>query len=175
MKQAERIIEASFLVNHMSYQSGMTRAFKQAAKVFQDVLYNYEGRLIKPTLKELNNLPSDIDDDFDCYFYTKRLNLSCFCDKLSAEIYAIIDRGLNDYANSCCNFDDYEKWCDFVSHFNERKFSKLFQKSLLTNRAVRSFENGDGEKCLEIGSNSNLWEFVDESSSDFIRERVYES
>lgn len=175
MKQAERISEASFFVNHMSYQSGMTRAFKQAAKVFQDVLDNYEWRLFAPTLKELNNLPSDIDDDFDCYFYVKRLNLPCFCDKLSAEIYNIIDRGINDYDNRGASFEHYNKWCDFVNHFNERKFSKLFQKSLLTNRAVRSFENGDGEKVLEIGSNANLWEFVDESSSDFIRERVCES
>lgn len=175
MKQAERINEASFLVSHMTYQSGMTRAFKQAAKVFQDVLDNYEWRLIAPTLKELNNLPSDIDDDFDCYFYVKRLNLSCFCDKLSAEIYAIIDRGINDYDNSGASFEHYNKWCDFVNHFNERKFSKLFQKSLLTDRAVRSFENCDGEKVLEIGSNANLWEFVDEYSSDFIRERVFES
>ena len=175
MKQAERISEASFLVNHMSYQSGMSRAFKQAAKVFQDVLDNYEGRLIAPTLKELNNLPSDIDDDFDCYFYIKRLNLSCFCDKLSAEIYAIIDRGISEDADGCSNYETYEKWCDFVNHFNERKFSKLFKKSLLTNRAVRSFENFDDEKALEIGSNANLWEFVDESSSDFIRERVCES
>lgn len=171
MKQAERISEASFLVNHMSYQSGMTRAFKQAAKVFQDVLDNYEGRLIKPTLKELNNIPSDIDDDFDCYFYINRLNLSCFCDKLSAEIYAIIDRGINDYDNRGANFEHYNKWCDFVNHFNERKFSKLFKKSLLTNRAVcvREFE---GAKALEIGANVNLWEFVDDYSSDFIRERV---
>lgn len=175
MKQAERISEASFLVNHMSYQSGMTRAFKQAAKVFQYVLDNYGGRLIKPTLKELNNLPSDIDDDFDCYFYTKRLNLSCFCDKLSAEIYAIIDREIREDADGCSNYETYEKWCDFVNHFNERKFSKLFQKSLLTSRAVRSFENFDGEKVLEVGSNDNLWEFVDEYSSDFIRERVCES
>ena len=175
MKQAERISETSFLVNHMSYQSGMTRAFKSAAKVFQDVLDNYKGRLIKPTLKELNNLSSDIDDDFDRYFYTKRLNLSCFCDKISAEIYATIDRGINDYDNRGANFEHYKKWCDFVNHFNERKFSKLFQKSLLTSRAVRSFKNGDGEKILEIGSNANLWEFVDEYSSDFIRERVCES
>lgn len=175
MKQAERISEASFLVNHMTYQSGMSRAFKSAAKVFQDVLDNYEGRLINPTLKELNNLPSDIDDDFDCYFYTKRINLSCFCDKLSAEIYATIDRGINDYDNRGANFEYYEKWCGFVNHFNERKFSKLLQKSLLTNCAVRSFENCDSEKVLEIGSNSNLWEFVDEYSSNFIRERVCES
>ena len=175
MKQAERISEASFLVNHMSYQSGMTRAFKSASKVFQDVLNNYEGRLIAPTLKELNNLPSDIDDDFDCYFYIKRLNLSCFCDKLAAEIYETIDRGIREDADRCSNDETYEKWCDFVNNFNERKFSKLFQKSLLTSRAVRCFENGDGEKVLEIGSNANLWEFVDEYSSDFIRERVCES
>ena len=175
MKQAKRINEASFLVNHMSYQSSMTSAFKSAAKVFQDVLDNYEGRLTAPTLKDLNNIPSDIDDDCDCYFYIKRLNLSCFCDKLSAEIYAIIDSGINAYDNRGANFEHYNKWCDFVNHFDERKFSKLFQKSLLTSSAVRFFENGDGEKALEIGSNANLWEFVDEHSSDFIRERVCES
>ena len=175
MKQAERISEASYLANCMSYQSKMTRAFKSAATVFQDVLDNYEGRLIAPTLKELNNLPSDIDDDFSCYFCVKRLNLSCFCDKISAEIYAIIDSGINDYDNRGGIFEHYKKWCNFVNHFNERKFSKLLQKSILTNRAVRSFENGDGEKVLEIGSNVNLWEFIDDYSSDFIRERVCES
>ena len=175
MKQTERISEVSFLVNHLSYQSRMSRAFKSAAKVFQDVLDNYEGRLIALTLKELNSIPSDINDDFDYYFYIKRLNLPCFSDKLSAEIYAIIDRGINDYDNRGANFEHYEKWCDFVNNFNERKFSKLFQKSLLTNRAVRSFENCDGEKILEIGSNANLWEFVDDFSSDFISDRVCES
>lgn len=171
MKQAERISEASFLVNHMSYQSGMSNAFKSASNVFQDVLDNYEGRLIAPTLKELNNLPSEIGDDFYYYFKTERLTLSELCDKLSAEIYAIIDRGINDYDNRGANFEHYNKWCDFVNHFGERKFSKLFKKSLLTNRAVCVREI-DGAKVLEIGSNVNLWEFVDDYSSDFIRERV---
>ena len=109
MKQAERISEASFLIDHMSYQSGITPAFKSAAKVFQDVLNNYEGRLTAPTLKEKNNLPSDIDDDFDCYFYTKKLNLSCFCDKLSAacavpallhQLFRHLDRALHPKAEA---------------------------------------------------------------------------
>lgn len=171
MKQAERISEASFLVNHMSYQSGVNRAFKSAAKVFQDVLDNYEGRLHAPTLKELFNLPADIDDDFDYYFKVEHLKLSCFCDKLSAEIYAILERGINDYANRVANFEHYTKWCDFVNHFNERKFSKLFQKTLLTNRAVciREF---DGEKVLEFGSNENLWKFVIEQTSPFLHSKL---
>ena len=171
MKQAERISEASFLVNHMSYQSGVNRAFKSAAKVFQDVLDNYEGRLHAPTLKELFNLPADIDDDFDYYFKVEHLKLSCFCDKLSAEIYAILERGINDYANRVANFEHYTKWCDFVNHFDERKFSKLFQKSLLTNRAVciREF---DGEKVLEFGSNENLWKFVIEQTSPFLHSKL---
>lgn len=171
MKQAERISEASFLVDHMSYQSGMTRAFKSASKVFQDVLDNYEGRLIVPTLKELNNLPSDVDDDFDYYFKIERLTLSNFCDKLSAEIYATIDRGINDYDNRGANFEHYNKWCDFVNHFDERKFSKLFQKSLLTNRAVCVHEI-DGENVLEIGSNENLWGFVIEHTSPFLHSKL---
>ena len=171
MKQAERISEASFLVNHMSYQSGMSNAFKSAATVLQDVLDNYEGRLHAPTFKELNNLPSDVADDFYYYFKIERLTLSNFCDKLSAEIYAIIDRGINDYDNRGANFEHYVKWCDFVNHFNERKFSKLFQKSLLTNNAVCVREI-DGAKVLEIGANVNLWEFVDDYSSDFLHKRV---
>ena len=171
MKQAERINEASFLVNHMSYQSGMSNAFKSASNVFQDVLDNYEGRLIAPTLKELNNLSSDIDDDFYYYFKTERLTLSTFCDKLSAEIYAIIDRGIHDYDDKGANFEHYNKWCDFVNHFDERKFSKLFQKTLLTNRAV-CIREIDGVKILEFGANVNLWEFVEDYSSNFLRERV---
>lgn len=171
MKQTERMIDASLFINHMSYQSGMTRSFKSAAKVFQDVLNNYEGRLIAPTLKELNNLPSDIDDDFDYYFKAERLTLPTFCDKLSAEIYAIIDRGIHDYDDRGANFEHYTKWCDFVKHFNERKFSKLFQKSLLTNRAVCVREI-DGEKILEFGANENLWEFVLEHTSPFLRSRL---
>ena len=171
MKQAERISEASFLVNHMSYQSGMSRAFKSAARVFQDVLDNYGGRLIAPTLKELNNLPSDIDDDFDYFFKIERLALNNFCDKLSAEIYATIDRGIHDYDNRGANFEHYNKWCDFVNHFNERKFSKLFQKSLLTNCAVCVREI-DGEKVLEFGANENLWEFVIEQTSPFLHSKL---
>lgn len=171
MKQAERISKATFLVSHMTYQSGMTRSFKSAAKVFQDVLDNYEGRLIAPTLKELNNLPSDIDDDFDYYFKVERLTLSNFCDKLSAEIYAIIDRGIHDYDDRGANFEHYTKWCDFVNHFNERKFSKLFQKTLLTNRAVCVREIDD-EKVLEFGANENLWEFVLEQTSPFLHSRL---
>ena len=173
MKQAERINEASFLVNHMSYQSGMSRAFKSAVKVFQDVLDNYEGRLIAPTLKELNSIPSDIDDDFDYYFKIERLNLSCFCDKLSAEIYAIIDRGIHDYDDRGANFEHYTKWCDFVNHFNERKFSKLFQKTLLTNRAVciREF---DGEKRLEIGCDERLFCFAKYFTNNFLYDVICE-
>lgn len=171
MKQAERISEASFLVNHMSYQSGMSRAFKSAAKVFQDVIDEYDGPVRAPKLKELFNLPVDIDDDYDYYFKVERLTLSNFCDKLSAEIYAIIDRGIERYDDMGANFEHYKKWCDFVNHFGAKKFSKLFQKTLLTNRAVciREF---DGEKVLEFGANENLWEFVFEQTSPLLHSKL---
>lgn len=171
MKQAERISEASFLVNHMTYQSGMSRAFKSAAKVFQDVIDCYDGPVRAPKLKELFNLPVDIDDDFDYYFKIERLTLSNFCDKLSAEIYAIIDRGIHDYDDRGASFEHYTKWCDFVKHFDEKKFSKLFQKTLLTNNAV-CIREIDGEKVLEIGSNENLWEFVIEQTSPFLHSKL---
>lgn len=174
MKQAERMIDASLFINHMAYQSGMSRAFKSAAKVFQDVVNSYDGPVRAPKLKELFNLPADIDDDFDYYFKVERLNLSNFCDKLSAEIYLIIDRGIHDYDDRGANFEHYTKWCDFVNHFDERKFSKLFQKNLLTNGQVCVREE-DGEKVLLIGSTGNLWDFVDDYSSNWMRQHVREA
>lgn len=174
MKQAERISEASFLVNHMSYQSGMSRAFKSAAKVFQYVIDRYDGPVRSQSIKILNNLPSEIDDDFDNYFTIYRLSLVEFCAYISEEIYEIIDKGIDVNANSAANFDDYEKWCDFVNHFDEKKFSKLLQKYLLTNRQVCVREE-DGEKVLLIGSNGMLWDFVDDYSSNWMRQQVREA
>lgn len=174
MKQAERINEASFLVNHKSYQSGMTRAFKSASKVFQDVIDSYDGPVRAPSAKELDNLPSDIDDDFDYYFKVYRLSFVEFCNYLSAEIYTILDNGINEDGNRASNMETYEKWCDFINHFDERKFSKLFQKYILTNGRVCVREE-DGEKVLLIGSTGNLWDFVDDYSSNCMRQHVREA
>lgn len=172
MKQAERIRETSFFVEHKGYQSSMPLEFKTAAKVFIDVLNVYDGAVRNPSIKELNNLSSELDDDFEIYFYVKQLNLNEFAELLSAEVYATIEHGMNDDANRAANFEDYNKWCDFVNHFDEKKFSKLFQKFLLTNRAVRSFVQFDGTKTLEIGSGYRLWDFVDDYSSNFLRGKI---
>lgn len=159
MKQAERMIDAYLFINRMTYNSGMSRAFRSAAKVFEDVVDSYDGPVRAPSVKELNNLPDDIDDDFDHYFFIKNMTFVEFCNEISREVYKILDADIERDADSAANFDYYEKWCDFVNHFDEKKFSKLFQKYLLTNGKVRKVKE-DGRELLEIGSFGNLWRFI---------------
>lgn len=173
MKQAERMIDASLLVNHMSYQSGMSRAFKSAAKVFQDVIDSYDGPVRAPSAKELKSFPHNNLDEFDYVFEVDRITFVGFCDIVSEDIYNILEDEINKDGNQSANFEDYNKWCDFVNHFNEKKFSKLLQKILLTSKAVSYFER-DGELFFEIGSGENLFSFATDYASGFLRGCVYE-
>lgn len=173
MKQAERISEASLFINRMTYQSGMTRAFKSAAKVFQDVIDSYDGPVRAPSAKELKSFPHNILDDFDYVFEVDRITFVGFCDIVSEDIYNILEDEINKDGNQSANFEHYNKWCDFVNHFNEKKFSKLLQKTLLTSKAVGYFER-DGEMFFEIGSDENLFTFAADYASGFLRGCVIE-
>ena len=173
MKQAERMIDASHFINHMSYKSGMSRAFKSAAKVLQDVIDNYDGPVRAPSAKELKSLPNNIFDEFDYVFEVDRITFVGFCDIVSEDIYNILEEGFYKDGNQSANFEHYNKWFDFVNHFNEKKFSKLLQKILLTSKAVSYFER-DGEMFFEIGSGENLFSFASNYASGFLRGCIYE-
>lgn len=157
--QEERISNAYFIANNLTYVDGVSREFRAAVKVFKDALNYSRTNFRGPSKKDFLNLSKNSLDKFDYVFEVEELSFVEFCDIVSFNIFEILNKTIkgDEYKNA--DFKHYNEWCDFVKHFDEKKFSKLFQKNLLTNRAVSCFEEHD-KKRLEIGCDERLLCFI---------------
>ena len=171
--QEERISNAYFIANNLTYVDGISRDFRAAVKVFKDSLNYYRTNFRGPSKKDLKNLPRNNLDNFDYVFEVEELSFVEFCDIVSSNVFEILNKTIktNEYRNA--DFKHYNEWCDFVKHFDEKSFSKLFQKNLLTNNAVSCFEK-NGEKRLEIGCDERLLCFIKYFTSNYLKAVIRE-
>lgn len=171
--QEERISNAYFIANNLTYVDGISREFRAAVKVFKDTLNYSRTNFHGPSKKDLKNLPKNNLDKFDYVFEVEDLSFVEFCDIVSSNVFEILNKTIktDEYRNA--DFKHYNEWCDFVKHFDEKKFSKLFQKNLLTDGAVSCFEK-NGEKHLELGCDERLLCFIKYFTSNCLKSAIRE-
>lgn len=158
-RQDEVVGNAYFISNNLTYEHGISRDFRAAVKVFKDVLNSYRSNFRAPNKRILDNLAKNDLDGFDYAFGVEELSFIEFCDIVSSNIFEILNKTIKSDKYRDSDFDNYNEWCDFIKNFDEKKFSKLFQKHLLTNNAVSCFVE-NGKKRLEIGCDERLFCFV---------------
>ena len=171
--QEERISNAYFIANNLTYADGISREFRAAVKVFKDTLNYSRTNFRGPSKKDLKNLSKNNLDKFDYAFEVKELSFVDFCDIVSSNVFEILNKTIKTDEYRSADFRHYNEWCDFVKHFDEKNFSKLFQKNLLTNNAVSCFEK-NGEKRLEIGCDERLLCFIKYFTSNYLKAVIRE-
>lgn len=171
--QDERISNAYFIANNLTYIDGISREFRAAVKVFKDALNYYRINFRGPSKKDLKSLSKNSLDKFDYVFEVEELSFVEFCDIVSSNVFEILNNTIKADEYKIADFKHYNEWCDFVKHFDERKFSKLFQKNLLTNNAVSCFEENDKSR-LEIGCDERLLCFLKYFTSNCLKSVIRE-